>query len=86
MSAALSYFVHTAVKHHVILLKNKGLADISDIKSFRTKLDKTVNDNGNNMFYVVKVSGTFDKTLVRIWLKQENPYNSLDKDPETASF
>ena len=59
------------------------LADISDMKSFKTELDKTVNDKGKNMFYVVKVNGTFDKMLVRSELKQEKPYKSLDKALET---
>ena len=59
------------------------LADISDMKSFKTELDKTVNDKGRNMFYVVKVNGTFDKMLVRSELKQEKPYKSLDKALET---
>ena len=55
------------------------LADISDMKSLKTELDKSVNDNGKNMFYAVKVSGTFDKMLVRSELKQEKPYKSLDQ-------
>ena len=59
------------------------LKDIKDMASFKAELDKTVNENGKNMFYLVKVSGTFDKMYVRSELKQEKPYKSLDKALET---
>lgn len=59
------------------------MKDIKDMASFKAELDKTVNEKGKNMFYVVKVSGTFEKMLVRSELKQEKPYKSLDKALET---
>ena len=59
------------------------MTDISDIASFKSALDKTVNEKGRNMFYMVKVSGTFEKMYVRSELKQEKPYKSLDKALET---
>ncbi len=59
------------------------LKDIEDIASFKSELDKVVNDNGKNMFYAVKVTGTFEKMFVRSELKQEKPYKSLDKALET---
>ena len=59
------------------------LKDINDMASFKAEFDKTVNEKGKNMFYLVKVSGTFDKMLVRSELKQEKPYKSLDKALET---
>lgn len=59
------------------------LKDIKDMASFKSELDKTVNDNGKNMFYVVKVTGTFEKMYVRSEIKQEKPYKSLDKALET---
>ena len=59
------------------------MKDISDMASLKSELDKTVAEKGKNMFYVVKVSGTFEKMLVRSELKQEKPYKSLDKALET---
>ena len=59
------------------------LKDIKDMASFKTELDKTVKDKGKNMFYMVKVTGTFEKMYVRSEIKQEKPYKSLDKALET---
>ena len=59
------------------------MSGIDNMSAFKSELDKAVNDNGKNMFYVVKVNGTFDKMLVRSELKQEKPYKSLDKALET---
>ncbi len=59
------------------------LKDIKDMASFKSELDKTVNEKGKNMFYMVKISGTFEKMHVRSELKQEKPYKSLDKALET---
>ena len=59
------------------------LNDIKDMASFKAELDKTVNEKGKNMFYLVKVNGTFDKMYVRSEIKQEKPYKSLDKALET---
>ena len=59
------------------------LKDIKDMASFKSELDKTVNEKGKNMFYMVKISGTFEKMHVRTELKQEKPYKSLDKALET---
>ena len=60
-----------------------NMTDVSDMASFKSALDKTVNEKGRNMFYMVKVSGTFEKMYVRSELKQEKPYKSLDKALET---
>ncbi len=59
------------------------LKNINNMASFKSELDKTVAEKGKNMFYVVKVSGTFEKMLVRSELKQEKPYKTLDKALET---
>ena len=59
------------------------LKDIKDMASFKSELDKTVAEKGKNMFYMVKVSGTFEKMYVRSEIKQEKPYKSLDKALET---
>ncbi len=55
------------------------LAQTADINSLKDTLTKTVSDNGRNLFYMVKISGTFQKMNVRSELKQEKPYKSLDK-------
>lgn len=55
------------------------ISDIKNIDALKENLDKTVNENGRNMFYFVKLNGTFDKMNVRSELKQKKPYKSLDK-------
>lgn len=55
------------------------LKDIKDVNALKDKLDSMVEENGRNLFYFVKVSGTFEKMNVRSELKQEKPYKSLDK-------
>ena len=42
-----------------------------------------VEENGKNLFYFVKMSGTFEKMNVRSEIKQEKPYKPLDKALET---
>lgn len=42
------------------------------------KLTEKVGENGKNLFYTVKISGTFDKMTVRSIPKQKKPYRSLD--------
>lgn len=59
------------------------LKDIKGMASFKSELDRTVAEKGKNMFYAVKVTGTFEKMFVRSELKQEKPYKSLDKALET---
>lgn len=55
------------------------ISDIKNIDALKENLDKTVNENGRNMFYFVKLNGTFSKMNVRSELKQKKPYKSLDK-------
>ncbi len=55
------------------------LSQMNDINSLKEALTKTVNENGKNLFYMVKINGTFEKMNVRSELKQEKPYKSLDK-------
>ena len=59
------------------------LSPTKDINTLKETLTATVNENGKNMFYMVKVTGTFDKMHVRSELKQEKPYRTLDKALET---
>lgn len=61
----------------------ENLKDIKNVDSLKGALDKIVDKNGKNMFYVVKINGTFDKMFVRSELKQEKPYKTLDKALET---
>lgn len=55
------------------------ISDIKNIDALKENLDKTVEENGRNMFYFIKINGTFDKMNVRSELKQKKPYKSLDK-------
>ena len=58
---------------------SETLSQTQDINGLKDSLTKTVNDNGKNLFYMVKVKGTFSKMNVRSELKQEKPYKTLDK-------
>lgn len=55
------------------------LLKTNDINSLKDALTSSVNNNGKNLFYMVKINGTFNKMNVRSELKQEKPYKSLDK-------
>ncbi len=55
------------------------ISDIKNIDALKENLDKTVDENGRNMFYFIKINGTFSKMNVRSELKQKKPYKSLDK-------
>ena len=59
------------------------MTEIENMAAFKSALDKTVSEKGKNMFYMIKVNGTFEKMLVRSELKQEKPYKTLDKALET---
>lgn len=60
-----------------------ALSDINDVNALKEKLNAMVEQNGKNLFYFVKMSGTFDKMNVRSEIKQEKPYKTLDKALET---
>ena len=59
------------------------LSNINDVNALKEKLNEMVEQNGKNLFYFVKMSGTFEKMNVRSELKQEKPYKTLDKALET---
>lgn len=59
------------------------LKDIKNVDALKGKLDSMVEKNGRNLFYFVKMTGTFEKMNVRSELKQEKPYKTLDKALET---
>lgn len=62
---------------------SEELSDISNVDALKEKLNAMVEKNGKNLFYFVKMSGTFEKMNVRSELKQEKPYKTLDKALET---
>ncbi len=55
------------------------LSDVNDINALKEKLNAMVEENGKNLFYFVKVSGTFEVMNVRSEIKQEKPYKPLDE-------
>ena len=59
------------------------LKNIKNVDALKTKLDSMVEKNGRNLFYFIKMNGTFEKMNVRSELKQEKPYKTLDKALET---
>lgn len=59
--------------------KSETLSKAENIDKLKEQLNKTVEANGKNLFYMVKVTGEFKKMNVRSELKQEKPYKSLDK-------
>ncbi len=59
--------------------KTETLSKAENINKLKDQLNKTVEANGKNLFYMVKVTGEFKKMNVRSELKQEKPYKSLDK-------
>lgn len=57
--------------------------DVGDIEDLKTELDKTVDKNGKNDFYVIKINGTFSYMQVRSEYKQKKPYKPLDEVMKT---
>ncbi len=54
------------------------LTDVSDMASLQEQLNQAVNENGANLFYMVKITGEFPAIKVRSEYKQEKPYRELD--------
>ena len=54
------------------------LKDLKDIDALKKELEKTT-QLSKNMFYMVKVNGTFSKLKARSEPKQEEPYKMLDE-------
>ncbi len=54
------------------------LEDVADMAQLRERLNAAVNENGSNLFYVVRITGTFSFIKVRSEDKQEKPYGNLD--------
>ena len=55
-----------------------SLSGIADMASLQEQLGAAVQDNGANLFYMVRISGTFSAIKVRSEYKQEKPYRELD--------
>ena len=55
------------------------LSKADNVNVLKEQLSQTVEENGKNLFYMVKVSGEFQKMFVRSELKREKPYKSLDQ-------
>ena len=54
------------------------LSSIPDMASLQATLNEIVESNGSNLFYMVKIPGTFSSIKVRSEFKQEKPYRNLD--------
>ena len=55
------------------------LSGISDMAELQSKLNTVVEEKGSNLFYVVRIDGTFPALKVRSEYKQEKPYRMLDE-------
>lgn len=62
---------------------SEELSGVNDINALKGKLNDIVDKNGKNMFYFVKIKGTFNQMNVRSELKQEKPYRTLDEALKT---
>ena len=59
-----------------------GQIEVKDLKDFSavtSELDKIVEANGKNLFYMVRIDGSFKSLKVRSEPKQEEPYKPLDE-------
>ncbi len=62
---------------------SKEFKNISSIKNLQEKLNEIVNKTGKNMFYFVRIDGTFDTVTYRSEYAQKEPYKPLAKAMET---
>jgi len=54
------------------------VSGIEDMASLQAVLNEAVSEHGANLFYMVKIPGTFSSIKVRSEFKQEKPYRNLD--------
>ena len=54
------------------------LSDTADMAALQERLNAAVNEYGANVFYMVRITGTFSAIKVRSECKQEKPYRHLD--------
>ena len=67
---------------NVTFFDKDGEFEIKDVKDFASvtkELDKIVEENGKNFFYMVRIDGSFKTLKVRSEPKQEEPYKPLDQ-------
>ena len=62
---------------------NIELENINSIDNLKEQLNKIVNENGNNIFYFVRIDGSFDTLYYRSEYAQKEPYKPLAKAMET---
>lgn len=55
-----------------------SLSDVPDMASLQEQLNTVTDENGANLFYMVKITGEFSTIKVRSEYKQEKPYRELD--------
>jgi len=55
-----------------------SLSDVADMAALQEQLNAVIKENGANLFYMVKITGTFTSIKVRSEYKQEKPYRHLD--------
>lgn len=55
-----------------------SLTDVQDMAALQSELNAIVDEKGNNLFYMVKIEGSFPAIKVRSEDKQEKPYRNLD--------
>ena len=55
------------------------LTDIADLPALEEALDAIVQENGRNLFYMVKIHGMFTSLKVRSESRQEKPYRPIDE-------
>lgn len=58
---------------------SEEITDVKNINSLKAIVDKSVEKHGKNYFYMAKISGKFNKVLVRSEHKQYPPYKTLAK-------
>jgi acetolactate decarboxylase len=77
---------NTKIPYATVTFFNNGInADfekISSIDNLKEQLDKIVKENGKNMFYFVRMDGTFDTLCYRSIYAQKEPYKPLAKAME----
>jgi len=59
------------------------LENVSSMENLKEQLNKIVNENGNNIFYFVRIDGNFDTLTYRSEYAQKEPYKPLAKAMET---
>ena len=69
------FAVATFIKEDV----TKNLKDISDCDSLEKELEKLIEENGKNRFYMIRIDGLFRKINVRSVPAQTEPYKRLSE-------